>query len=154
MPAGRHVTLVCGPPCSGKTTYVDRHAADGDVIACHDREARRAGSRRSHDHLDTHRASAERAWQMLVRDIAAAPDGRAWVIRCAPGGVERQALAERLRAAEVLLLMPPMAATLRRAELDKRSRRTFGLIRGWYERYTPAPMDTVLQAQRPASRAW
>lgn len=27
-----HITVVCGPPCSGKTTYVREHAEPGDLI--------------------------------------------------------------------------------------------------------------------------
>lgn len=150
----RHVTLVTGPPCSGKTTYVAQHADPGDVIACHDTEARRAGSPRSHDHLPGHRAPAEQAYQRLLRRIGGSHTGRSWVIRCAPLAAKRQHLSEVLRADRVLVLMPPMAAVLRRAELEHRSRRTFGLIRGWYDMYEPAPCDTLVGAELVTSRAW
>lgn len=151
----RHVTLVCGPPCSGKSTYVAQHAQPGELIACHDTEARRAGSPRTHDHLPGHRAAAEVAYWRLVERIAASHDGRAWVIRTAPRPEQRQQLAEQLRADRVVVLAPPMAAVLHRAELDRRSRRTFGLIRGWYDRYAPAPCDTdVIGAEPVTSRAW
>lgn len=150
----RHVTVVCGPPCSGKSTHVARHAGPDDTIACHDTEARRAGSPRTHDHLDGHRIAGEQAFQRLVRRIAASHTGTAWVLRCAPVATKRQELAERLRADQVLVLMPPMAAVLRRAELEQRSRRTFGLIRGWYDMYEPAPCDTLLGAEPAVSRAW
>lgn len=35
----RSVTLVCGPPCSGKSTHVARHAQPGDLIVCFDQYA-------------------------------------------------------------------------------------------------------------------
>jgi predicted kinase len=150
----RVVTLVTGPPCAGKSRLVTERAGRGDVIACHDREARRAGSRRRHEHTQAHRNAAALTWQALVDDIAAAAEVSAWVIRCAPTGDERQQLAEHLRATCVLVLMPPIDVALHRAEVDRRSRRTFGLIRGWYDRYSAAPCDTLITAEPRVSRAW
>ena len=150
----RRVTLVTGPPCSGKSRHVDLHAQPGQLIACHDHEARRAGSPRRHDHADNHHHAAQAAWKRLVADIAASSDGTSWVIRCAPEGPERQQLAEQLRADLVLVLMPPLEVALHRAGLDRRSRRTYGVIRGWYRRYSPAPCDTLVQPEPAVSRAW
>jgi hypothetical protein len=150
----RAVTLVTGPPCGGKSRHVTEHAARTDVVVCHDLEARRAGSRRRHEHLQVHRIRAEASWQQLVDDVAASPDVVAWVIRCCPDGGARQRLAEHLQATQVLVLMPPVDVALHRAEVDRRSRRTFGLIRGWYDRYTPAPCDTLRTAEPRVSRAW
>lgn len=150
----RTVTLVTGPPCSGKSTYVDQHAGAGDVVVCHDREARRAGSRRRHEHLQVHRTAAEVRWRALVVDVAAAATITAWVIRCVERGDERQALAEQLRATAVVLLVPPVQVALHRAELDHREPRTFGLIRGWYDRFSPAPCDTIVAADVRTSRPW
>lgn len=150
----RSVTLVAGPPCSGKSRHVDEHAGAGDVVVCHDREARHAGSRRRHEHLQVHRNAAEGRWSALVAEVAAAPAVTAWVIRCAPEGDERQRLAEQLRASEVLVLVPPLQVCLHRADLDNRSPRTRGLIRGWFDRYTPAPCDRLIGPDTRASRAW
>jgi predicted kinase len=150
----RVVTLVTGPPCGGKSRYVDEHQAHGDVVVCHDREARRAGSTRRHEHLQAHRNAAERTYAELLAEVAAAADITAWVIRCVPDGGERQQLAEQLHATTVLVLMPPRDVAMHRAEGDRRHRRTYGLIRGWYDRYTPAPVDTLLAAQPRVSRAW
>lgn len=150
----RVVTLVTGPPCAGKSRLVDERAARHDVVVCHDREARRAGSRRRHEHLQVHRDAAERAWAQLVDDVAGQAEVTAWVVRCAPNGDERQQLAERLRATSVLVLLPPPDVCLHRAEVDRRDRRTYGLIRGWYARYTPAPADTLMVHQPRVSRPW
>jgi 5-methylcytosine-specific restriction protein A len=148
------VTLVCGPPCGGKSRHVDEHARPSDVIVCHDVEARRAGSARRHEHLQHHRRAAELAWRRLVGEVAASADGTAWVIRCAAAGPDRQQLAEQLQATSVLVLMPPMSVALHRAGVDRRARRTYGLIRGWYDRWSPAPVDTVIGTERRTSRTW
>lgn len=143
MTTSRSVTLVCGPPCSGKSQLVAGMASTGDVIVCHDELAQQAGSRRSHDHGPVHRDAARGAWEALVDEVAAADVIRAWVIRTAPGAGERAALAERLRATRVIVLCPPVHVLRRRAAQDGRSRRTYGLIERWWSRYTPAAGDEV-----------
>ena len=44
--ASMPVTLVCGPPAAGKTTYVPEHAKPGDVIIELDACIEAAGGRR------------------------------------------------------------------------------------------------------------
>lgn len=145
------VTLVTGPPCAGKTTWVRQHAHPGDLIVCHDTYAQRAGSPRRHDHAPHHSAHARRAWDHAVTQLAAAPDPdrHAWVIRCAPTAAERRDLADRIHADHVVVLLPPRDVALRRAAHDHRARRTFGVIHGWYRSHQPAPGDHVIAGGTP-----
>lgn len=48
------LTVVTGPPCSGKTTYVREHARDGDIIIDFDNLAEALGSKVRHGHSMAH----------------------------------------------------------------------------------------------------
>ncbi len=87
----RHVTLVCGPPCAGKSTWVREHAARTDLVVCFDLLARAAGSRGEHRHSHAHRAQAGTAFRRACAELASR-DRIAWVLRCAPGAAERAQL--------------------------------------------------------------
>jgi predicted kinase len=44
------LTIVTGPPCSGKTTYIQEHAKSGDIIVDFDAIAQALGSPVAHGH--------------------------------------------------------------------------------------------------------
>ena len=44
------ITVITGPPCAGKTTYVQKNARPGDIIIDYDALAVALGSTSSHDH--------------------------------------------------------------------------------------------------------
>lgn len=46
------LTVVTGPPCSGKSTYVREHAQPGDVVIDFDLLCQALGSPNPHDHPD------------------------------------------------------------------------------------------------------
>ncbi len=138
----RHVTLVCGPPCAGKSTYVAQHVQRGDLVVCFDHLAQQAGSTHPHEHQPQHRQAAARAYAALLAQVADMQDGRAWVIRCAPHHADRAALAARLHADAVVQLVPEQAEALARAELDKRSPRTRQAIRQWYQQHEAGHVET------------
>lgn len=76
------LTVVIGPPTSGKTTYVAERAQPGDIVVDHDRLAEALGSPHSHNHppqvhlvaLAARRAAITEA---LARHRAGA---RVWII--------------------------------------------------------------------------
>lgn len=139
----RSVTLVTGPPCSGKSTYVREHAQAGDLIVCLDTLAREAGSQHEHDHQAQHYDAARARYQALVDQLGHDDHARAWIIRCAPLPAERTELAHRARAQQTLVLLPALAEALRRARLE-RNPKIKGAIHHWYRRYQPAAGDTLL----------
>lgn len=148
----RHVTLVTGPPCGGKSTWVERHARPGDVLVCFDHLARRAGSRNTHRHTREQRHAAGAAFRRLCEQLAERDDVRAWVIRCAPTAAERAELADQVRADEVLVLRPPLAVALRRAEAARREPRVAATIRRWYAIHELGPGDRLIEPG--AAPAW
>lgn len=144
----RQVTLVTGPPCSGKTTLVEHHAKPGDLIVCFDRLARRAGSSNRHRHTREQRAAAGAQFRHLCTTLPDR-DGTAWVVRCAPTPDERAELAAQVQATRVVVLKPPMAVCLHRAQLAGREPRVPGVIRRWYATYGPLDVDEVVEAGPP-----
>lgn len=80
-PAGGEVVLVHGPPCGGKSTYVDQHADPGDEIIDYDRMAQDAGSPVTHGHSPKyHRIVMDRRNERLRAVEAGNYSGRVWIV--------------------------------------------------------------------------
>ena len=103
-----HVTLVCGPPCSGKTTFVRQRAQPGDLVLDADVIGQRA----------------------MAKALRGPLRGRVWVIRCCPGARARQVLAAQLNA-EVVLLLPEERVLMSRAMARTHPRRHVQAVRAW-----------------------
>lgn len=113
-PAQRDIVLVAGPPCAGKTTYVEANAQPGDLVL--DRDTLGATAyRRALDGLPHHH-------------------GRAWVIRSAPGPAYRAHVAATIGATRTELLLPPTHELLTRADSRPDPQRVRGAIRDWLRR--------------------
>lgn len=155
--------LVAGPPCAGKSTYVEQIRKPGDMVVCFDTIARDLG------HLGVGRPPfqlgrrAEQRMQAHLRTVERGEhEGRAIVIRCAAGRDRRQALADRLRA-EVVLLVPPYPDLTARAVARPDPSTTLRDIDRWLEqerrsdvearknlsppRLDPTPMERPLSPQ-------
>ncbi len=127
------ITVVAGPPCAGKTTYVNEHVAPGGVIVDFDALAVALGSETFHDHTPEHvlaaRAARSAAIDVLLADQLAAARG-AWIVDTAP---TRTMLARYRRAgAHLVVVDPGLDECLRRAELDGRPDWTIREIHRWY----------------------
>jgi hypothetical protein len=147
----RQVTLVCGPPCGGKSRYVAEHAQPGDVIVCLDLLAQQAGSPVEHSHDGRFYGRAQREYTRLCRLIRQQPEVTGWVVRCAPEPHTRRLLALEVDATETVVLFPPIEAALERArERGGDYARTAVAVQRWYRRYRPDPSDLVLTESRSA----
>ena len=84
------VTLVCGPPASGKTTFVNANKKPGDIVISLDEIKMRVGGRMwDTDRRIWRRAIAYR--DAMLRSLANAAHGRAFVVVGAPSQAERDA---------------------------------------------------------------
>ena len=108
----RKVTLVCGPPCAGKTTWVAQRAQPDDIVLDQD-------------------VIGPAAMRVGLAHVAAMTSGTAWVIRCAPGRAHREALARQL-GAEIVLLDPGIDEAIRRALGRPEPRAAIRAVRDWY----------------------
>jgi hypothetical protein len=119
----RRIILVTGPPCAGKTSYVQQHAEPGDQILDQDVIGKQA----------------------MRTALATLPHtaGTTWVIRCAPGPRARKALAEKL-GAEHVHLDPGRDEIIARARQRPDPRRHIAAAGTWYatERANRAPRTT------------
>lgn len=139
----RQVTLVTGPPCSGKSTYVSERAHAEDVVLDFDQVAQQMGSPARWMHGEDYMYAANQHMAQAMEQLAAAHQVTAWVVRCIPEGNERERIAQAL-GAKVVLLLPGQREVLLRASRDRRPRGTRSAILGWYRRYTPAGCDVVV----------
>ena len=111
------LVIVCGPPCSGKTTYVKSHAVAGDRIIDLDiiRFRLDPDYKLWDDVTDFNllrRAIDDRNFQL--RMLASAESGKAWFIVGAPRHGERVWWQNRL-GGEIVLLNPGIEECKRRA---------------------------------------
>lgn len=131
----RVVEIICGAPCSGKSTLADQLAFDHDgVVIDRDRIcADLAGEAMwlYPPHISDH---AELIFRDVIQKIAHARSGRYYIVRSLPERLQRVKMGKWLRA-NVTILDPGMDVCLQRARDDNRPQGTETLIRQWYDRY-------------------
>lgn len=129
------LTVVTGPPCSGKTTHVQAERQPGDLVV--DLDALAAALGYPADHItwdDPHPAvTAARIARARILDalLAGKVGGPAWVIDTAP--TDRALLAYLNAGAQLVELDPGIGVCLERAAA--RPDGTADRVRAWYGRH-------------------
>lgn len=126
------ITIVIGPPCAGKSTFVRDHAQPGDVVVDFDALAVALGASKSHDAEDAPRAAAFVARQAVIDHLIEHPDVDAFVIHTRPKADDVDAYASAGDDVRWLLVDPGKETCLERAKADGRPDRTAGVIEDWY----------------------
>jgi 5-methylcytosine-specific restriction protein A len=144
------LTIVCGPPGGGKSTWVRNHVGPNDVVIDLDAILQRYSGRAEHDTVGTAwlgpaLTERNRRLRALASDTT---HERAWFIVSAPNPVERHHWAHML-GATVQLMAPPLEECIRRIRADPARRkhrdRMIAAARKWWqanatnERTTCAP---------------
>jgi predicted kinase len=129
------ITIVCGPPGAGKTTYVAEHARRGDLILDLDRIFEAISGLPLYDKPD---ALTPFVWQArdAIMDRLSRPSGvaNAWVITGGALRNGRLALAARYRA-RIVMLDTPAEECKRRLSDRPLTRPWVALIDQWWADY-------------------
>lgn len=124
------ITVVLGPPCAGKSTFVAESAADGDVVVDFDKLATALGSKTAHDAPYAIRSVAHAARQAAIDLILAGIDSDSWIIHSSPTP-EAMACYEAA-GARIEEIDPGIAVCLARASENDRPAWTESAINRWY----------------------
>lgn len=132
------VTIVAGPPASGKTTFARAAAGPDDVIIDFDDFLRAVGGRP----WDTDRAKVQEAFRLrnaAIRSLSTRRTGRAWLILTAPSGAERRAWANALSRTTFEILAVDADTCKDRVSKDTTrahaAQRMFDTIDKWWATY-------------------
>lgn len=115
------ITVITGPPCSGKSTYAREHARPGDITVDFDLIAQALGSPDSHDHPPELREITAAAWSAAVNRVLAysRTSITAWIIDSKP--TRQRWLAYQQARARHITLTASREELHRRADSDGRS---------------------------------
>jgi 5-methylcytosine-specific restriction enzyme A len=118
-PSGIPCWLICGPPASGKSTWVAKHAKPGDAVISLDECKLAVGGRMWDTDVEV-RLRALRYRDKLLRTLAQRRHGEAFVVVGAPTLAERNAWARALGVTEdhVVVLTTPAEVCIERLNRD------------------------------------
>lgn len=112
------VVMVCGPPGSGKSTYVHEHAAANDMVVCLDAIAQRlSGLPEHHTGVQWLGPALDERNRMLRSLEFESGFQKVWFVISVSSLVERQRWADMLGAA-VVLMDTPLDECIRRIHTD------------------------------------
>lgn len=146
------LTIVCGPPGSGKTTYALRRAERGHVVIDLDAIRARLSGAPWYRSGPEWIGPALRERNRLLRALASPPADvvAAWFIVAAPEAERRAWWAGVLGAQEVVVLEVPIDICIGRIKRDERRSDMVGTfvdaVRSWWRDYTPRDGETVVRA--------
>jgi hypothetical protein len=134
------VTLVCGPPGSGKTTFVLERKQWGDLIVDLDALYQALSGLPAYEKPDVLLPFVFAARDAVVARLGSAHGVRhAWVITSGADGADRRDLAASLNADVVLLEVAPSECLRRIAQDDRRATKWElwePIVMHWWDRFT------------------
>jgi hypothetical protein len=152
------LTIVCGPPASGKSTYVAQHKGEADVVIDLDAIAIKTFGKPVALLPKDLRLACIKARNGQLRDLmtgdASAP--MAWLIVTEPEAHKRQWWDDTLKPRSIIVIATPEADCIARAKADTKQQRPADVastIASWWQTYGPRPSEVVIRPESYASRA-
>ena len=137
------VTVVTGPPCSGKSTYVRNHAKPGDIVIDFDAMAQAFGSPTPHDHSAATRHVTIMARRAAIAAALTVNGADVWIVDC---NIGRDRLRDYQRVGANIVGLDVDRAELHARAGRERPKLWHRLIDEWHP---------VVQAERVgSSRDW
>jgi hypothetical protein len=147
------LTIVCGPPASGKSTYVRQHKGKHDVVLDLDTIAVSMFGKAAALLTTNQRNQCLVDRNETLRDLMMAEKSssypRAWLIVSEPDARKRQWWADTLKPAQIIVIETHELTCVARAKADKDQQRPANVaqsIRDWWAAYTRRPGEHVIAA--------
>ena len=128
------MTIVCGPPLAGKSTYAEQHRAPDDIIIDLDEIRERTPGIGLSEAFRRRDARLRRAAE---REVGV------WLIICAPLTHQRDAMRDGLKPGRIVVLETPEVVCMERARDDYRGDIAPAIER-WWGQYECDPRDDVV----------
>lgn len=143
--------IVCGPPASGKSTYVAERAGGRDLVIDVDVIASELSGQPLHGwSSDKWLSPAIRLRNGMLGELSKAPRyDAAWLILSAAKAEHRQWWADKMRPASITVLEVPAAECMARVRADATWPReaTFEAIGKWWSAYGRRAGDVIVKHQ-------
>jgi len=94
----KNITIVSGPPCSGKNTYVKNNKNRGDVVWDFDKIHSALTDESTHNHIEQVRKYIFSMRETFYNDLQNENELKVWIINSSPIKSVRNELAEKLNA--------------------------------------------------------
>lgn len=124
------IHIITGPPCAGKSTYIQEHAKEGDLCVDYDHIAQALGATKSHAAEGIVRQAAFSAREGAISIALQNADAESWIIHTSPSEEHIKAYEEA--GAEFISLDPGYDVCMERAASDGRPQNTLDGIEKWY----------------------
>jgi len=140
----KDIIIVCGPPASGKSTYIKEHAQPNDLIWDYDEIIKALTGQDLY-----HRPNWSMDAALAIRDTvykfieSSTKVKKAWIITSAPRREQRIPLRDRF-SAEVIIMNPSMDICLNRISNRPGRDMWSDAINQWYQDYERDPKDKVI----------
>ena len=135
------IHVICGAPCSGKSTYVKENAKDGDLRIDYDVIAQALGATKPYEAEGLIKQATLTAREGAIKTALADPDSESWIIHTSPSE-EHLKMYEEV-GADIVELDVGYEECIARAERDDRPQQTFDGIEKWYSRQKGGHKVTV-----------
>jgi len=112
------ITIVSGPPCSGKNTYVKNNRQKGDVVWDFDKIHSALTDEETHNHIEEVRKYIFSMRETFYNDLEGQKDIRVWILNSSPIRSVRSELAKRLDA-DIVYIKRSKDECLRIAENER-----------------------------------